>query len=82
MTWRPRYSYIDGSYKTFDPSDARTWQTFTPTSWGGEADLATHTVNSAAYLQDEMKLLENELTLAHTPNSTHLEKSFILVAPS
>ena len=56
MTWRPRYSTIDGSAATFDPSNALTWQTQTPTTWGGEADFASHTVNSAVYLQDEVKL--------------------------
>lgn len=56
MTWRPRYSSIDGSDKLFDPSNALTWQTQTPTTWGGEGDFASHTVNAAAYVQDEVKL--------------------------
>ncbi|MEO8336885.1 MAG: TonB-dependent receptor [bacterium] len=56
MTWRPRYSTIDGSARTFDPANALTWQAQTPTTWGGEEDLATHTVNSAAFVQDELKL--------------------------
>ncbi|MES2179765.1 MAG: TonB-dependent receptor [Gemmatimonadota bacterium] len=55
MTWRPRYNYLDGSDKTFDPVDALTWNTQTPTTWGGEVDLATHTLNAAAYVQDEIK---------------------------
>jgi hypothetical protein len=56
MTWRPRYSLVDGSAATFDPSNALTWQTSTPTTWGGEADFASHTVNMAAFVQDEVKL--------------------------
>lgn len=56
MTWRPRYSFIDGSARAFDPANAATWQSQTPTTWGGETDLATHTVNSGAYVQDEIRL--------------------------
>ncbi|MDQ2667881.1 MAG: TonB-dependent receptor [Gemmatimonadota bacterium] len=56
MTWRPRYNAIDGSDKLFDPADALTWQTQTPTTWGGEADFASHTVNAAGFVQDEVKL--------------------------
>lgn len=56
MTWRPRFSNIDGSAASFDPSNALTWQTQTPTTWGGEADFASHTLNTAAFIQDEIKL--------------------------
>lgn len=56
LSWRPRYSVIDGSATAFVPENPLTWQDFTPTTWGGEADLATHTTSSAAFVQDEMRI--------------------------
>lgn len=53
MTWRPRKSTIDGSFLTFRPGDASTWQTYTPTSWGGETHEHAHVVNGAAFVQDD-----------------------------
>ncbi len=56
MTWRPRFSTIDGSAATFRPNDASTWQTYTPTSWGGETHEHAHVVNGAAFVQDDYTL--------------------------
>ncbi len=53
MTWRPRYSSIDGTDSTFVPTDASTWQTWTPTSWGGETHVHAHVQNGAVFLQDD-----------------------------
>ncbi len=56
MTWRPRKSTIDGSYLTFRPGDASTWQTYTPTSWGGETHEHAYVDNGAAFVQDDYTL--------------------------
>ena len=53
MTWRPRSSTIDGSAYTFQPGDASTWQSQTPTSWGGETHVDAHVRNGAVFLQDD-----------------------------
>lgn len=53
MTWRPRYSSIDGTDSTFVPTNASTWQTWTPTSWGGETHVHAHVQNGALFLQDD-----------------------------